>query len=105
MMGEGSPGPMIGRHVRAIREERLLSRAELAERSGLSVPGIEHLERGLSARPRRRTVEKIANALGVSVEALLGEPVLAGKAEAPRGAGLSMADFLRERCGHDFLTR
>jgi transcriptional regulator with XRE-family HTH domain len=80
---EGSPGPVIGRNVRALREEQLLSRTELAERSGVSVPGIEHLERGISARPRRRTIEKLAGTLGVLVEDLLSEEPLSPKVAAP----------------------
>src|SRR5215208_12790 len=75
-MAKRSPGEIIGRNVRAVREAKLFSRTELAERSGVSLAGIDHLERGLSARPRRRTVEKLAKALGVDVEVLLGEAPL-----------------------------
>ena len=81
-MAEGSPGELIGRNVRAVREAKLFSRTELAERSGVSLAGIDHLERGLSARPRRRTVERLAKALGVDVEALM-EGTETPKAEAP----------------------
>jgi transcriptional regulator with XRE-family HTH domain len=72
-MTEGSPGPEIGRRIRDIREAQLRSRADVAERAGLSVPGIAHLELGGIERPRRRTIEKLANALGVSVGVLMGE--------------------------------
>src|SRR3712207_2160448 len=81
-MAEGSPGELIGRNVRAVREAKLFSRTELAERSGVSLAGIDHLERGLSARPRRRTVERLAKALGVDVEALM-EGTETSKVEAP----------------------
>jgi transcriptional regulator with XRE-family HTH domain len=81
-MAEASPGANIGRNVRAVRERKLFSRTDLAERSGVSLAGIDHLERGLSARPRRRTIEKLAEALDVDVDALMEEahPL----AQAPR---------------------
>jgi transcriptional regulator with XRE-family HTH domain len=68
---EPSPGEVIGRNVRAAREAKLFSRPDLAKRSGLSLAGIDHLERGLSARPRRRTIEKLAKALDVDVDTLM----------------------------------
>ncbi len=74
---------MIGRNVRAVREAQLLSRTDLAERSGVSKAGIDHLERGLSARPRRRTIEKIADALDVPVDELLSEEPIRPKASTP----------------------
>jgi transcriptional regulator with XRE-family HTH domain len=74
VMTEGSPGEIIGRNVRTAREAKLFSRTDLAQRSGLSVPGLEHLERGLSTRPRRSTVEKIAKALEIPLDELLTPP-------------------------------
>lgn len=68
-----SPGRRIGRHLRTVREERLLSRPALAERAGVGVATIDHIERGLSARPRRTTLEKLAGPLGVTVEDLIGD--------------------------------
>jgi transcriptional regulator with XRE-family HTH domain len=70
-MVEPSPGEIIGRNVRAAREAKLFSRPDLAKRSGLSLAGIDHLERGLSARPRRRTIEKLAKALDIDVDTLM----------------------------------
>jgi transcriptional regulator with XRE-family HTH domain len=72
-MAEASPGAIIGRNLRTVREAKLFSRAELAERSGVSLAGIDNLERGLSARPRRRTIEKLARALQVDVDTLMEE--------------------------------
>lgn len=70
-MAEPSPGEIIGRNIRNVRESKLFSRPDLAKLSGVSLAGIDHLERGLSARPRRRTIEKLAKALGVDVEMLM----------------------------------
>src|SRR5215207_9568877 len=76
-MTEGSPGGIIGRNLRAVREAQLLSRA------GVSVPGIDHLERGLTSRPRRSTIEKLAAALDVPVEQLMSEDAASPKVSAP----------------------
>ncbi len=81
-MAESSPGASIGRNVRAARERNLFSRKDLAERSGLSLAGIDNLERGLSARPRRRTIEKLAEALDVDIDVLMEETAYP-LAEAP----------------------
>jgi len=70
-MSEGTPGERIGRNVRAVREAELYTRPELAERSGIAVPTIEKLEKGKVALPRRRTIEKLADALGVDVDTLM----------------------------------
>lgn len=78
-----TPGQIVGRNVRAVREERLLSQRELAERSGVAKITIATLELGRSAHPRRRTVEKLAGALGVPVEDLIGEDLTRPKEEAP----------------------
>jgi transcriptional regulator with XRE-family HTH domain len=81
-MAEAEPGAHIGRNVRVARERKLFSRKDLAERSGVSLAGIDNLERGLSARPRRGTIEKLADALDVDVDALV-EEAAHPKAEAP----------------------
>src|SRR5215210_5272103 len=70
-MAEASPGARIGRTLRALREERLLSRPVLAERAGVNFMTIDHIERGLVERPRRTTLEKLAGPLGVGVNELI----------------------------------
>ena len=70
-MAEGTPGEIVGRNLRALRERGMYSRTELAERAGVSEPGITRLELGMVSRPRRRTLEKLARVLGVTVETLL----------------------------------
>jgi len=80
-MAEETPGAIIGRTVRRLRDAGLWTRDELAERSGVSRQAIAHLELGASDRPRRVTVEKLAKGLGVDVETLLAGV----DGEAPKG--------------------
>ncbi|HKH77337.1 MAG TPA: helix-turn-helix transcriptional regulator [Rubrobacteraceae bacterium] len=83
-MAEATPGEIIGRNIRAVREAGLYTRSELAKRSGVSASTIEDVELGLSARPRRTTIEKLARGLGVDVARLMeGTGDEAPKAEAP----------------------
>jgi transcriptional regulator with XRE-family HTH domain len=87
---EETLGKAIGRRLRALREEQLLSRRELAIRAGVGLATIDHVEKGISARPRRTTIEKLARPLGVSVEDLIGAP--RPLAKAPVEAGASQGD-------------
>jgi transcriptional regulator with XRE-family HTH domain len=70
-MAEGTPGERIGRRLRDVREAGLYTRNELAKRSGVAASTIEDLEIGEVARPRRTTIDKLAEALGVEAEALM----------------------------------
>ncbi len=64
-------GAIIGRNVRRLRDGGLWTREELAEKAGVSRQTIAHLELGTSGRPRRGTIEKLADALDVPIETLL----------------------------------
>jgi transcriptional regulator with XRE-family HTH domain len=71
---EVSVRPLEG--VRDLRERRMLTQQELADRAGVSLFTVQRIERGAgSVRPK--TGRAIAGALGVRVEDLLG------KAQAP----------------------
>jgi transcriptional regulator with XRE-family HTH domain len=51
--------------VRAMREQAILTQAELAKRIGSSQPSIARIEKGLGYRtPQWETLNKIARALG-----------------------------------------
>ena len=63
--------PKLGR-LKAIRESRFLTQEMLAERSGVSRPSIARLERG-DEEARFSTVWKLAKALGVEPDELVGD--------------------------------
>jgi transcriptional regulator with XRE-family HTH domain len=61
---------MIGAWVKAERERRGWSQSELARRAGLTPQAIGQLERSRRRHPYPETVEGLAQAFGVTAEAL-----------------------------------
>jgi transcriptional regulator with XRE-family HTH domain len=76
-------GQIIGQNLRTVRAKKLFSQQDLADRSKVAKPTIGKLEIGEIARPRRKTIEKLARVLGVTVDDLLEEP------PHPKGEGRS----------------
>jgi len=72
----------IGSRIRAARKSAGLSQEELARRADLSLNGVAILERGKRTDPHVSTVNRLAGALGVPAQELLGLEDL-GKAQAP----------------------
>jgi len=61
-----SPPPsLFPNNVRKLREDRLISKAELARRAGLSVQTINRLEKGMDCR--LDTKRKVITALGLTL--------------------------------------
>ena len=57
----------MGYKIREVREEHGMSQVELAEKSGVSRATISALENGTLRSTMTSTLEKIAHALGVSM--------------------------------------
>jgi transcriptional regulator with XRE-family HTH domain len=62
----------FGKVVRSLRLERGFTQEDLAEKAELHVNSISFIERGLNP-PALDTICAIADALGVTVSALMGE--------------------------------
>ena len=62
----------LGHRIRVLRADRDYSHAELSERAGLSRQYLSELENGKRPCPRPETLEKLAGALGVTVDQLKG---------------------------------
>ena len=75
---KGMFGEHFGENLRRIRKSRRMTQAALAAATGLHSEHISNLERG-RYMPRLFTVQKAAEGLGVTVEALI-------KKTTPRGA-------------------
>jgi transcriptional regulator with XRE-family HTH domain len=87
--------------LQVLRARQGLTLIEAAEKIGIGRDTLSDLERG-NRHPVMPTLAKIAQGYGVPVEDLLEEPVLAGKADAPREAGRlldlpQVQDWLQEQ--------
>lgn len=78
----GSFGPLL----RSLRQSARLTIEELSHTSGVSVRAIGDMERGVSRGPQRRTVQALAEALGLGDEQQ-AELAAAAKAGRPRTPG------------------
>jgi len=90
-------GTDVGRRIREQRERAGLSRAEAADRAGLTPQYLIYLETSPDCSPTQATVIRLAAALGTSVGALSGAglnvpPGQRGAAANPVLASLSAAD-------------
>jgi transcriptional regulator with XRE-family HTH domain len=61
------------KRLKKLREARLLTQVELAQRAGVSEATVVRLELGQHP-PRFATIKKLATALGVEPAELMGEP-------------------------------
>ena len=84
---------VLGERVRKLRNERDLTIAELAERSGLSSGLISQIERGRS-NPSVRTLQRLRSALGVNLWAFL-QPTESNAAVG--GATSGSPSFIRRK--------
>lgn len=64
---------MIGDNIKKIRELKRISKQELADATGYSFAYISMLENNKRENPSMKTLQKIANALKVSVDELLND--------------------------------
>lgn len=92
------PAPGVHSVLRAARQAAGLSQEELAERSGMSVRTISNIERGRIDRPRRSSLEALADALELAPEQrnTLIEQRRVGRA-ADKGSLLPGRNFLPRR--------
>ncbi len=84
----------FGTLLRLYRDARALTQEELAERAGLTPQAIGLLERGERRRPQRYTVQKVADALGLSAEERAQFEGAARDAPIQRGLSAPRSDNL-----------
>jgi len=92
-------GAAFAARLYACRRSAGLSQQDLAERSGVSVRTISNLERGRARWPYPDTVRRLADALGLPVEARVEFAAAAGRRPAADGAG-SMITGPGDRLAH-----
>ncbi len=64
--------PLFGKRLREARDLRELSQSELADRARIPVAMISHFETGVRGSASADNLVKLANALEVSIDFLLG---------------------------------
>ncbi|MGH2939406.1 MAG: helix-turn-helix domain-containing protein [Solirubrobacterales bacterium] len=69
MRNSSRPQPALGAAIRAVREKRGEKQQAVADRAGIALPTLSHIEAG-HANPTWATTRDIADALGVSVSQL-----------------------------------
>lgn len=62
---------MLGERIKALRKERRMSLSELAEKAGVAKSYLSSIERNMQTNPSIQFIEKVSDALGVSVNDIL----------------------------------
>jgi transcriptional regulator with XRE-family HTH domain len=78
--GERESGDLVRANLRAFRELRGLTQSQLGERAGLRAASVSHFETGQRV-PSLASLVKLADALNVSVDSLLGRAPVEARAE------------------------
>jgi transcriptional regulator with XRE-family HTH domain len=63
---------MLAKRLKELRKERDWTQQKLAEKAGLSFNAITKIEQGAAEHPTLKTLLKLADAFGVSLDALVG---------------------------------
>ncbi len=90
--------------LQEVREQASLSQGELAKRAGVLKKTIVSIEAGNGSRAQPGTARKIADALGVDVEELYGDPAHFPETSAPYSPGLDQLTATYERDGNWWLA-
>lgn len=64
---------MLGERIKALRKEQQLTISELAEKAGVAKSYLSSIERTKQTNPSIQFIEKISEALGVSVNDILND--------------------------------
>lgn len=63
---------MLEQRIKQVRKKVGWSQQKLAEKAGLSLAVITKIEQGVAKRPSIQTMVKLADALGISLDELVG---------------------------------
>ncbi len=81
-VGDARSVKLLGQHLQAARKAAGLTQQELCQHAGLSYSTLAKIERGAIQAPSVFTIQSIAQALGTTLDALLGNAVQAGTTSA-----------------------
>ena len=63
---------MLAERIKKFRKQKGWSQQKLAEKTGLSFNAITKIEQGLAKHPTLKTLIKLADVFGMSIDALIG---------------------------------
>jgi transcriptional regulator with XRE-family HTH domain len=63
---------MLAKRLKELRKERNWTQQKLAEKASLSFNAITKIEQGAAEHPTLKTLLKLADAFGISLDALVG---------------------------------
>lgn len=63
---------MVAKRLKELRKKHNWTQQKLAEKAGLSFNAITKIEQGAAKHPTLKTLLKLADAFGVSLDALVG---------------------------------
>jgi len=72
---------MLAKRLKELRKERNWTQQKLAEKAELSFNAITKIEQGAAEHPTLRTLLKLADAFGISLDSLVGRNKTANKKE------------------------
>lgn len=82
----------LGRHLQAARQASGLTQQELCQRAGISYSTLAKIERGAIKAPSVFTIQRLAEVLGTTLDALMGSISLANA--KPKGRSKSGVTFV-----------
>lgn len=66
---------MLTKRLKELRKQKGWSQQKLAEKTDLSFNAITKIEQGLAKHPTLKTLVKLADAFGISIDELIGRKV------------------------------
>lgn len=63
---------MLTKRLKELRKQKGWSQQKLAEKTGLSFNAVTKIEQGLAKHPTLKTLIKLADAFGISIDELIG---------------------------------
>lgn len=66
---------MLSKRLKELRKERNWTQQELAQKASLSFNAITKIEQGAAKHPILKTLIKLSDAFGISIDKLVGRPV------------------------------
>ena len=63
---------MLSKRLKELRDEKKWTQQKLAEKAGLSFNAVTKIEQGASEHPTLKTLLKLADAFGISLDGLVG---------------------------------